>query len=614
MKINFSWMAENEAFQSAVHNGEDEKIFHLEITQKEAGYARARVVIQNHGYGLLWPRDKRHACISFDGDLAFKGRLIAMPSNIKGELVALDFIAAPADVEKKKSELCKDIKENGCFDQLFFAHGEPELRELLQAYTALPHWDRTNGDLTLSNIFKGSKHLNLEGRFFRDSLTVNIEQEPLTSVNAELKTQWLQQARGTVEIGHHIKQACPKGYLSSLTGESLERAWWDKNTFKQNGYQVQDSRIKQVKPLSKEFPVASHEFWHMDDKPKKVRFPRTWYDLQLRLGWTYCQKRHETATFCLKQNVQDINGSQRTKSLVFPLATILGRNQHWQPNHTYSRGFQVLHEDQVFQCIRRHTSTEEFNPKKWRLLENHAHVDGQAARAEFFATDRGQKAIAYGLEVAKAHLAASARCIAIGLTADLADLKDITLDHNLTIHDPRLPGGTVKGKVTSYNFTIDGKTGERTATVKLGVAIGTGVSITETMPVEENYAQEQILEENPNLWNEVHNRSPSALCFRIAGDQAPTMGIRRPAMLSEQELVQHIEILNDADQQNRKLAQRQYPHTSDIKGELKAMPTDVRIKLKDLKTYGCLDHQVHVDVLTTWSAPQQINLAAGRNE
>jgi hypothetical protein len=615
MKINFAWVGPEESFLGSIHGREDERIFHLEIGQKEGAYARARVVIQNPGYGLLWPSHKQHAFISFDGDLVFRGRLIGMPSQIDGELVTLDFTAIRHDSEAKKKALCQEIKDNGVYDRLFFTE-EPELKDLLQAYTALSYWNRTTGDLMLSDIFRGRQHKDLGGHFFRDSLKVTVAHEPLQAVNLEMKTEWMQQARGVCEIGHHIKRACRGGYLSSLTGESLEKAWWNEQTsLGSNGYRVEQSHLKPLKPLDKKtFPSVSDAFWHGGDKPKKVQFPRKWYDLQLRLGWSYRQKRRELALLTLKHNVQDLGGGgQRTKTLQFCLASILGRNSFWEPNHIYTPGFQVLHEEGVYKCIRRHQSGEFFNPRKWVKQDNHVHVHGQAARATFFPTDRGQEAIAYALEVAKAHLAASARCIHVNIAGHLNDLKDITLDHNLTIHDPRLPGGTVKGKVIGYRFIVDGQTGERLGKVRLGVSIGTGMSVTEAFRDYHTYAEEDVWDENPNYGDEIYNRSTSTICFRLKEDQIPPMGIQRPAMLTERELVQHMEILNDGDKQNRKLIKQQYPKTMDMKGVLKLIPTDIRIKLKDLKTYGCLDHTVHIDVLTAWSAPQHINLSAETN-
>jgi hypothetical protein len=615
MKIYFAWISPHEAFNGAIHNREDEKIFHLDIGQKEAAFAHARVTIQNPGYGLLWPRDKQHCAISLDGELAFRGQLLAMPTQIKGELVTLDFTAISHDMEAKKAVLCSQIKEGGSYDRLFFGP-EPELKDLLQGCTALPYWHRTTGEVTLSDILRGRQHLELGGRFFRDSLNVTIAQEPIAAINVELHAQWLQQARGSCEVGQHIKRACPRWYISTLTPESLEQSWWRKGLDRQNGYQVVESRLTKLKPRDRNtYPATSPELWHMADKPKKVQFPRSWYDVQLRLGWSYRQKRRETALFVLKQDVQDLNGqASRTKTLVFNLASILGKNHFWQPSHIYSQGFHVLYGDAVYRCIRRHQSRDAFNVKKWQRLDNHAHVDGQAARATFFPTDRGQQAIGYALEVAKAHLAASARCITVSLTGDLRDLKDVTMDHTMSIQDPRLPGGTLKGKVTGYRFIIDGKSGERMAEVRLGVAIGNGVSVTEAFPHEDLYGKDDIWEENPSAVGEIHNRSVSALCFRIRGDQSPPMGIHMPAVLSERELIQDVEVLHEGDKQNRRLAKRQYPHNRDMKAVLKEMPTDVRIKLKDLTTHGCLDHTVQVDVLTTWSAPQHINLSAATNQ
>ena len=76
MKMNFAWIHAQEEFDVTNHAREDELIFHLELSQKEGGFARARVTIQNPGYGLLWPRDKQCCLICFDGELVFRGRLL----------------------------------------------------------------------------------------------------------------------------------------------------------------------------------------------------------------------------------------------------------------------------------------------------------------------------------------------------------------------------------------------------------------------------------------------------------------------------------------------------------------------------------------------------------
>lgn len=414
---------------------------------------------------------------------------------------------------------------------------------------------------------------------------------------------------------HHIKKACPQGYLSSLTGDSLEKAWWTNHTpMAKNGYWVEEGRLKPLKVAdAKAYPKASSPLWHWDESPKQVQFPRRWYDVCLRMGWSYEQKRRESTSFSLSQNLQgEGNSPERSKSLRFQLAAIFGRNQSWEPHHRYSKGFTVLYEGKIYKCLKPHLSGDLFNLKKWQLLENHVHVDAQAGRATFFPTDRGQQAIAYALEVAKAHLAASARCIQIDLSAPLSELLDVTLDHTLSITDPRLPGGTVKGKVIAYRFVVDGKTGERIAHIRLGVSMGTGMQVIAEMPQSQDYLEPDVWEESISCLDEIHKRSKTGLCFRI--DQGEhLMGVCRPLMLSDQDLLEEIEIINDGEQQNRKLAKRQYPHSFDLKAALKEMPTNIRLKLKNLKTYGCLDHHVPVTVLTRWSAPKQIDLSAETN-
>lgn len=617
MKINFAWSSGTESFDSNVHCREDEKIFHLEIRQKEGGFAFARVQIQNPGYGLLWRPERRYCMISFDKELAFRGRLIGMPSQFKGELIVMDFIAISDDAEEQRKRLCEAIFEHGPWDKLFYANAETKLSELLQAQTTLPYWCRRSGKLSLSDIFVGKHHLSLGGDFFRDSLDVTITQDPLTAVHVEMKAEWLQQGRGTCELGHHIKKACRGDYLSTLTGTSLERSWWSRDQrIGRTGYKVLESQLTKISLVDrKTYKKTSSEFWHFEEKPKKVKFPRSWYDLQLKVGWLYRQKRREMGRFTLQQNLQDISGAyKKEKTLTFHLASIVGRSQQWQPDHRYTKGFQVFYEGDVYRCLRMHIAGSAFSASKWQKLENYAHVDGQSLRPSFFLTDRGQQAIEHALEIAKSHLAASARCIVIRFMGDLKKLKGISTDHTVTLQDPRIPGGRVIGKVAGYRFIVDGETGEKIAQVSLSVSVGTGELITKPLGPLERYANDDVFEENMVASQDIYKTTKSQIHYVIDGQQSPQSGMLQLSGLTDRDMLQEVKIIFDADTQDSELLKEQYPNSMDMRQVLRAMPTDIQVKLRDLKTYDCLEHQVNINVLTTWSAPKQINLSASSNQ
>ncbi|MBP6985880.1 MAG: hypothetical protein KBB83_04735 [Alphaproteobacteria bacterium] len=613
MKVYFAWTNGSENYNPEVHNREDEKIFHMEISQREGGYSRARLVIQNPYTGLLWPKDKQFCWIACDRGPLFSGRILAMPSEISGELICVDFIACPEDWQAKQQALCQDIMKNGVYEPLFFSEEKPELKDLLHAYTALPYWDRWTGSLSLSDIFRGRKKIYLQGDFLRDSLKIQTVQNPLKAVRVGITAEWLQQAGGIIEIGQHIKKKCPQGYLSTLTSDSLESSWWsDKQQHPVNGYKLEKASLERIRPENERlFPKYSRSYWHHEDKPKKVQFLRSWYDVQMRFSWSYKQKRRETAEFELKHKTQDVLiGHSQVKNLSFNLMSILGKNHPWRPGCIYNRDFKVLHNGHIYQCLRKHASKEYFEEKKWSRLKNLIHVSGQSARAEFFATDRGQKALRYALDVAKAHLAASARCIHITLRAPWEPLWDVTLDHNVVIEDDRLPGKAVQGKVIAYRIVADGKSGEKLVEIKLGVSVGEGVTVTEAMPEEDLYAHEEYGAEAMFCRDDVIGRSASAIGYRISAAQEKPVGLSRPSALSEHDLVEAVDIFNDADSQESLLEKQQFPHTDDVRKVLKRKPTNLRIKLKDLSTHGCLQRRIHVDVMTIWSAPKHIDLSS----
>ena len=189
----------------------------------------------------------------------------------------------------------------------------------------------------------------------------------------------------------------------------------------------------------------------------------------------------------------------------------------------------------------------------------------------------------------------------------LSVLSAVTLNHSLTLKDPRLPGGKVTGKVIAYKFILDGQKGENLAWVTLGVSVGTGVKITKPSSKGEEYCESYFEKEDLN-------NSPSGICFEIPTGQYPANGLTKTGRLSEYDIIREIKVFNPADEQERRLIHQQPPYSLDTQKVLQDHPTDIQIKLLDLKTSECLLNDLAINVLTTWSAPQQIDLAAPTNK
>jgi hypothetical protein len=117
---------------------------------------------------------------------------------------------------------------------------------------------------------------------------------------------------------------------------------------------------------------------------------------------------------------------------------------------------------------------------------------GDPSRSSFFSTDRGLLAIQYPMLVARAHLAQAARAAKITFDCSFERALDLSCRKNALLHDSRLPGGQVTGKITEYHLTVDGDRGELIGKVQIETTIGKGASVVvqEGTPtyVEEGYA------------------------------------------------------------------------------------------------------------------------------
>jgi hypothetical protein len=101
----------------------------------------------------------------------------------------------------------------------------------------------------------------------------------------------------------------------------------------------------------------------------------------------------------------------------------------------------------------------------------------QKARC-FFPTDAGNNAIQHGMCRARARLRLRARAVTIGWDCLVDDILGISCRMNASVYEPRLPGGTATGKVTSYDLIFSEEEGLEIGHVEIGVSVGNAGTIT----------------------------------------------------------------------------------------------------------------------------------------
>jgi hypothetical protein len=630
MKFYFCWVGENVSFDEERHVREDMPVFSFEIGQQESKLPWMRLRVGNPRCGLNHFSQKNAflSCRKKTGEieLLFKGTLICVAQKTEGESVELFFTAQPQDMNEKLEMLHQELKQTNLWDSLFV---DPENKndpsESLEARTQLFHWSRTTGELNLSDLLQGKKILQLKGNFYKDSLDVRLSEMPLQGVKVRLKVSWTQRFQGISDLTYLLRSRFSGGLVNTLTGEDLEAKWWRTGEkLGRSGYWIDHSELREVNPsytgALNIYPATSVKVWASphdpvfgkENAPRQVRLKRSWYYSKLLLGWRYKQKRTEYAQFFLGQKTQSLGTPlSKTRTLNISLKGLNFPCEHdeWQPFVRYTSGFHVVWENEIYRCIEPHRSRARFDEDEkayWEHLGSAPEGLDHVPHASFFVTKRGHQAVAHALEIAKSHLAASARAVEVRFCAPLEDLMRITCDHTVVVEDPRLPGEGVQGKVTSYTLIGDGSKGIFRGEVVLGCCVGP-----KELPslIAENISGElampYVQEGGPQVC-----ASPSGILFESFYEQAPKHGLLNPEGMAAIDLVEEVRVQGLPDTQNAHLLANQYPQRHHILGALKEVKTNIFMRLKDLRSRANLKHTLYVNVLTPWQAPCQIDLSA----
>jgi hypothetical protein len=560
MNTYFAWVTKDEPFYSNVHAREDLQIFKLNISQKEGEVALVQLTVFKPD---LPPIDQRYAFISCQNErgeiqLLFKGKLVFFPKVMGDESVLLEFSAEPDQSRNQLEKLQESLKVYPYWDELFVhsLDGRHDAIEFLDARSDLYYWDRITGELSLSNLFSGRKTWDLSNEVLKDSLKITLGETPLSEITVNVIAEWTQKAEGHIDVSHKIARHFSGGMINTLTPTDFKNRWpkeGQKISSGRSGYQILRSQIKEINPpktgILNSYPTVTGALWqvnHKTSEPEAIRLKRSWLKARLLLGWSYRQKRREIASFCLPQNHQLSSGSHR----------------------------------------------------KMRKLNLYLQAITDSHRSSFFNTKRGLMAIDHAIEVAKAYLAGSARCVEIEFEVPFHSILHLTTDHDVVLRGTMIPGGLAKGKVVSYRLSKYGL--KSIGWVKLAIAAGVEI-INHEIKKEVSYTQDDYC-----LSTDIF-QTPSGIIYQYEKNQAPIPGVAYPQSLTVHDFVKDVVVRFDGAKQCDYLAANQYPVRENL--SLAEAPTTLALELLDLRTREVAERQINVEILRGWSAPAQINLS-----
>jgi len=552
MPTFFSWVAMDDAFDPIRHSRCDLEIFYLTIQQNEGEVAVATLLVKGQ---VPFPLDHQQALIAY-GDparLIFRGHLSGMPRPVGPALLELHFMAEPHQAAEHLTALSDTLKEPPYWDPLFIdpLHSE-QPREVLEARSALFYWDRLTGAVRLSDIFTGRHHSIIDEDIFEGSLKVTLGDPPLDAIQINLIAEWMQTLEGEADLAPALAKRFSRGMINTLTPQSLKNSWPKPYTkVGRSGYTVLESFLQEITPPSTGvlnlYPTLSPPFLSWDETQHKAvlkRLPRRWFHAKLVVGWSYKQKRREVATFTLGQ------------------ATTLGKTG------------------------------------KKRQLMLYLQAVGDGPRASFFQTDRGRQAIEHALEIARCHLAGTARCLEVELMMPFEKGLAITTDHSVTIKAPHLPNGQLTGKVIAYRLVQD----EGMAYAWVRVAVAIGAKKPEDIPAAESEGYAAV--SYGLITPQALYQTATHITFKDYSTQKPQEGVSGVHVFTD--LVQNLTIQGDGQHQIETILANQYPlHTNPL-NSLETALTQCQIDLPNIETQAVLEHKIILDIPTPWYPPHQL--------
>lgn len=485
-------------FDPVAHNRFDEEIVSLSIEHEEGGFATLNVELKNPNVGLLALGRNLWCWLSWDQawtpeggaapDLVplFNGRLVGVPNLQAEEIVQLQFLARPDDYTAQKSALIEAMKVPPWYDPIWIA-ADVSADTVLETYSSLWHVDRTSLILTASDILEGEDGIVTVGedKSFYDAFALTVGDAPLVAVTVSGEVEWQQRGDGTIEATDAIVKAFAAagspytssfltyaddsgggGLISCLCGDGLKTDWPKPGTSIGGGWSLSTRNDGEGKPLC-----------YIDDAVEPWGwFRQTTYNVR----FTGQEKPvlDEDATE-EESNVGVYTAPYGDYEASFPVNIYKQRMVlQWRADRRRTETVSAVVVASVQQML---SDTADSDREDVALTSQYVGegVDpggevpiGSLTRASYFQTSRGASSFEYLLLLARAKMRARSRAVDVAFGVDWPTAISITLRHNVTLLDRRLPGGSATGKVKSYKLSVtDGvMLGEFT----IGCAIGTG--------------------------------------------------------------------------------------------------------------------------------------------
>lgn len=464
----FAWVSAGSTSFQHSYARNDEEVVSVEITHSEGELASLAIVLRNPRVGLLHPSRNVWAWLSYETESdsggptpLFFGRLIAVPDELQDDAVTLTFLARPADYEDRKLIVAEALKVPPYYDPVWLTEEQRASSDgVLEGRPVAWHIDRVTHEVTVSSILAGEDGtiaFDPDSEILYDSVSISHGPPPVRTVRVDASVFWTQAAVGDVDLTLNICAAfadagtTSSAMVSSFTYQGLEEDWpkdgddiggpWTvKTSFVERGMGkwVNDPETIEI-PFFDDFSliVAAEDtvtgFFALGTlKPTFI--------VQYEVERTFTER----VTFDLVADTQAVVSDAGDDEII---ALTLSSADIAEPiDSDGSAG----------------SGDTPMGDVRWR---------------SYIKTDRGLRSVENLIARARAVALARSRAVKIEFDIPFDSGLSLSCRKSATVADPRIPGETATGKITSYSLIADGDTGERICRVVMECCVGAGNTV-----------------------------------------------------------------------------------------------------------------------------------------
>jgi len=487
----FHWVNEADPFDASCLVM-DEYIFHFECVHAEGAHCALVIEIENRGLPPLGGSLPLWCYFAWDNGTEviplFKGRLVAVPSDLNGPYHQLEFLARPSDYDARIRNLSQYMKELPYYDVAFIdPNSIDDPNNVLIAVASNWHTDRVTHAVTLSDILVGEDGVEEFGEsdIHEDNFETRLVDAPLSSVDVSGTVKWTATASGSIPIGVFSFGGPSVGSIISgwpKTGEQLAGGWAVasasaarsgtgkelQTTTVNVNYQneAKEHRDGDTMELTENFSgptavlsgsagiVSGHliKFKMIVGDP----YYGTPASLEEERAGTYVNESDNcTCSIALSYGA----GLPRTETLSFRLVSDL-QDVLFNPEDTAKQ--------------------EEIKLPGIDVGTGSPSIMADTSAPSYFASARGRQSAQYLALAGLARLKKGGRVVKVAFDCDFGRVVTLNCRKNAHVTYQMLVNGESSGKITQYSFSGDGDSGEFIGNVVSMCCIGTNTAVVET--------------------------------------------------------------------------------------------------------------------------------------